>query len=106
MASLEGVKDMVKINPAVLLYFKNDECAPCLVLRPKVNELIESSFPKMELIIIDTVRQPEFAGEFQVYANPTLLVFFDGKEYIRRSRFVGIPALKSEISRLYKMIFI
>ena len=106
MASLEGVKDMVKIKPAVLLYFKNDKCAPCLVLRPKVNELIESSFPKMELIIIDTVQQPEFAGEFQVYANPTLLVFFDGKEYIRRSKFVGIPALKSEISRLYKMIFI
>ena len=105
MASLEEVKEKVSSNPALLVYFKNDNCAPCLVLRPKVQELIESTFPKIDLIIVDTVKQPEFAGEFHVYANPTLLVFFDGKEYIRKSKYVAISELKGEIGRLYQMAF-
>ena len=105
MVSAEELRGRVESEPAVLIYFKNDNCAPCLVLRPKVKELIDEFFPNIEMIVIDSVQQPEFAGEFQVYANPTLLVFFDGKEYLRKSKFVAIPQLKVEISRLYEMMF-
>lgn len=105
MASAQELRTRVQSEPAVLIYFKNDNCAPCLVLRPKVKELLDEFFPKVEMIVIDSVEHPEFAGEFQVYANPTLLAFFDGKEYIRKSKFVAIPQLRSEISRLYEMMF-
>lgn len=105
MINLLDVRSKVDSQPAVLIYFKNDNCAPCLVLRPKVRELLDESFPSVEMIVVDTVEQPEFAGEFHVFANPTLLVFFDGKEYIRKSKYVAIPELKAEISRLYDMIF-
>jgi len=101
----QELRDRVQTELAILIYFKNDNCAPCLVLRPKVKELMDESFPNIEMIVIDSVEQPEFAGEFQVYANPTLLVFFEGKEYIRKSKFVAIPELKAEISRLYEMMF-
>ena len=103
--SAQELRNRVQTEAAMLIYFKNDNCAPCIVLRPKVKELIDVSFPNIEMIVIDSIEQPEFAGEFQVYANPTLLVFFDGKEYIRKSKFVAIPQLKAEISRLYEMMF-
>ena len=105
MISLSDVRSKVDSQPAILVYFKNDNCAPCLVLRPKVKELLNETFPSIEMIVVDTVEQPEFAGEFHVFANPTLLVFFDGKEYIRKSKYVAIPELKDEISRLYDMMF-
>jgi thioredoxin 1 len=105
MINVADVRSKVDSQPAVLVYFKNDNCAPCLVLRPKVKELLDESFPIVEMIVVDTVEQPEFAGEFHVFANPTLLVFFDGKEYIRKSKYVAIPELKSEIGRLYDMMF-
>jgi len=105
MANVQEVKAKVESQPAVLVYFKNDNCAPCLVLRPKVRALLEGSFPKVEMIVVDTVEQPEFAGEFHVFSNPTLLVFFENKEYIRKSKYVAIPELKAEIGRLYDMIF-
>ena len=105
MIQAQELRDRVQSEQAILIYFKNDNCAPCLVLRPKVKELIDEFFPNIEMIVVDSLEQPEFAGEFQVYANPTLLVFFDGKEYIRKSKFVAIPQLKEEISRLYEMIF-
>ena len=76
-----------------------------MVLRPKVQELIEQEFPKIELVIVDSVEHPELAGEYHIFANPTLLVFFDGKEYIRKSKYVAIAELRTEISRLYTMMF-
>lgn len=88
-----------------MLYFKNDQCGPCKVLRPKVQELIETKFPKLELIVVDSIQNPALSGEFQVFANPTLLVFFDGKEYIRKSKYVSIGELETEIGRLYAMMF-
>ena len=105
MIQAQELRERVQSEPAMLIYFKNDNCAPCLVLRPKVKELIDEFFPNIKMIVVDSVEQPEFAGEFQVYANPTLLVFFDGKEYIRKSKFVAIPELKAEIGRLYEMMF-
>ena len=105
MIEVRELRKQVQSESAILIYFKNDNCAPCLVLRPKVRKLLDQAFPKLEMIVIDTVDQPEFAGEFQVYANPTLLVFFDGKEYIRKSKFVAISELEGEIGRLYEMIF-
>ena len=97
--------ELITKEPAVLVYFKNDHCGPCLALRPKVQELIESEFPRLKFIVVDSVQQPELNGEFQVFANPTLLVFFDGKEYIRKSKYVSIPELAAEIERLYRMMF-
>ena len=105
MIEARDLRKRVQSEQAILIYFKNDNCAPCLVLRPKVKELLDQTFPHINMVVIDSVVQPEFAGEFQVYANPTLLVFFDGKEYIRKSKFVAIPELKAEISRLYDMMF-
>lgn len=105
MLKVEEIKDKVQSSEAVLLYFKNDNCAPCHVLRPKIKELIDDHFPKFDMAFIDSVENPEFAGEFHVYANPTILVFFDGREYIRKSKYVAIPELKNEIDRLYGMKF-
>jgi thioredoxin len=105
MLNVAEIKTHLQSAPAVLVYFKNDNCAPCLVLRPKVKALLAAAFPKIEMLVVDTIARPEFAGEFQVYANPTLLVFFDGKECIRKSKFVAIPELKAEIGRLYGMMF-
>ena len=105
MAGNQNIKETISQEAAVLVYFKNDMCAPCMALRPKVEELISSKFPEMKFIVVDSVENPELNGEFQVFANPTLLVFFDGKEYIRKSKYVSIPELEAEIGRLYGMMF-
>lgn len=99
------ISSLIASEPAVLLYFKNDNCGPCLVLRPKIQELVERKFPKLKFIVVDSVEHPEINGEFGVFANPTILVFFDGREYIRKSKYVSITELESEILRLYLMRF-
>jgi thioredoxin-like negative regulator of GroEL len=101
----EELRQKVAGTPGIVVYFKNDRCAPCMALRPKVEELIIHQFPEMEFLIVDTVQQPLLAGEYNVFANPTILVFFEGKEYIRKSKYIGTSELEQEISRFYQMVF-
>jgi thiol-disulfide isomerase/thioredoxin len=99
------LRDKVNQSQGIVLYFKNDMCAPCLAIRTKVEELMTQKFPKMEFLIVDTVTDPLLSNEFKVFANPTILTFFEGKEYIRKSKYISIDGLGEEIERLYKMVF-
>lgn len=92
-------------EPAVLAYFSTDVCNVCKVLKPKVDELIRADFPEIKLLYIKSDQLPEVAAQNQVFAAPTILVFFTGREYIRKSRNIGISELKNEIERPYSMMF-
>ena len=103
--TVKELQDKIAQSRGVLVYFKNDKCAPCMALRPKVEELIKTQFPKMDFIMVDTVQEPLLAGEYNVFANPTLLAFFEGKEYIRKSKYIGVGELDQELSRIYDLVF-
>ncbi len=103
--SIEQVEKTVKENPATLVYFYNDNCAPCLSLRPKVIELVTEEFPKMELIFVNSGINPEIPANYQAFTNPTLIVFFEGREFRRESKYISIPQLSESIGRPYGMIF-
>ena len=103
--TVSEVRELIVQKQGVVLYFKNDKCGPCMVLRPKVESLIKEEFPKMNFQIVDIVDTPILASEYNVFANPTILVFFEGKEYIRKSKYIGTLELAQEISRIYKMVF-
>ena len=92
-------------EPALLAYFSTEICNVCKVLKPKVSELVQNEFPKIKLIYIKSDELPELAAQNQVFAAPTILVFFEGKEYIRKSRNIGISELQREIERPYSMFF-
>ncbi len=99
------LRNKVNQSQGIVLYFKNDMCSPCIAIRSKVEELITTKFPKIEFIIVDTVTGPLLSNEFSVFSNPTILTFFEGKEYIRKSKYISIDGLADEIERLYKMVF-
>lgn len=90
---------------AALFYFSHENCNVCKVLKPKVAEMIQANFPETGLFYIDINKSPVFAGQLRIFSVPTLLVFFDGKEYFRQSRNIGIEQLKDQMQRPYSMIF-
>lgn len=97
--------ELKESEPALLGYFSTESCNVCKVLKPKVAELIQSEFPKIKLVYVKSDILPEIAAQNQVFAAPTILVFFEGREYIRKSRNIGIGELHQEIQRPYSMIF-
>ncbi len=102
---LTDIQKYINGNQAVLLYFYNDSCAPCKVLRPKVQEMVETGFPEMKFMLINAEQFPATAASYGVFASPTIIVFFEAKEYIRESKNIAISELHDKIDRIYSMIF-
>ncbi len=96
----------VQENEAVLAYFSTTECNVCKVLKPKVAELFKEEFPAVKLVYIETNHIPEIAAQNRIFAVPTIVVYFEGREYIRKSRSFGIDELKNDVSRPYSMLFL
>lgn len=105
LSQLSQLQDAISKDEALIAYFYSDNCAPCISLRPKVKEMIENDYTKMNLYFINSEKHPEIRSNYGIFSNPTLLVFFDRKEYLRKSKYVSIPELKEGIQRLYDMMF-
>ncbi len=105
LKSSEEFNSLKNTEPAILVYFSNDQCNVCKSLKPKVEQMVKKEFPLMKMIYAQTDILPETAGQNRVFTIPTVLVFFDGKETIRKIRSFSIDELMGEISRPYSMIF-
>jgi len=103
--SLEDFNQITEIQDAVLLYFSHEQCNVCKVLKPKIAELVNNEFSNIGLYYSDTVLQPEIAGQNSIFTVPTLVVYFMGKESIRKSRNIGLDELRQALQRPYDMIF-
>jgi thioredoxin-like negative regulator of GroEL len=103
--SLNEFTEAVESNKAVLAYFSTETCSVCHVLKPKVEQMISRDFPQIKRYYIPSDQQPEVAAQNRIFTAPTMLVFFEGRETIRKSRTFGIEELKAEIQRPYSLLF-
>ena len=103
--SKQEVLKILKTEAAALVYFYNNNCAPCISLRPKVEELISESFPKMKLAFVNSEKYMDITASYNVFSNPTLIIFFEGREYRRESKYISISQLSESIERPYNLIF-
>ena len=92
-------------NDAVLAYFSTETCSVCHVLKPKVIEMVAEAFPKIKMVFIESDKLPELAAQYRVFTAPTVVVFFAGRETIRKSRAFGVDELRSEIQRPYSLFY-
>ncbi len=90
---------------AVCFYLSTPECNVCKVLKPKVLEMVENDFPKINFCYVDLNAAKEISGQLSIFSVPTILIYFEGKETIRVSRNVHLEELREQIERYYKMIF-
>ena len=103
--SLDKLEEVLNSEIAVLLYFNTISCSVGESLEPKVKNLLTTNFPKMSFYTIDLNFSPEVAAKHSAFVEPTILVFFEGKETIRKSRNIGLYELQIAIDRPYKLIF-
>lgn len=105
MQTLENIQNIIKDNVAVLLYFSSPTCNVCHALKPKLFEAVEESFENMKVVSIDISKNPDIAANFSVFSMPTVLVFLEEKEFLRKSRNMSVAQVVSEIQRPYKILF-
>ncbi len=103
--NLKALQELLNEKQGVLLYFSNDMCSVCRVLKPKVEELLSNQFPEMETRYIDIDKSPLLSGQYRVFTIPTILIYFDSKEQARLSRNISLHQLTEIIERPYSIIF-
>ena len=105
LTHLNELNELLHNEKGVLLYFYNDHCAPCLSLRPKVINLINTNFPKITLAFVNSEKYPDIPAYYGIFSNPALLLFIEGREYLRKSKYISERELRGNIDRLYSMAF-
>lgn len=101
----ENLHAFIEEREAAIIYFSTPQCNVCKVLKPKVIELLEQRFPRMQFKYIDSEALPKIAAAYSVFAVPTVLIFFDGHETLRFSRNLGLAQLEDAIARPYGLMF-
>lgn len=104
MQQIEDLKTIIDENLAVILYFSAPTCNVCHALKPKLFDAIEKNFDKFKIIEIDVSQEQEIAASFSVFAIPTLLVFLEGREFLRKTRHMSIDEVVREIKRPYDIM--
>ncbi|MCH9740497.1 MAG: thioredoxin family protein, partial [Epsilonproteobacteria bacterium] len=88
----------------VLLYFSGENCNVCHALRPKFKELFDESFPEVKQLYLDAHENAQIAAHFQLFSVPTMLVFLDGREFVREGRTVSMHQLRQQLQRPYDLM--
>jgi len=104
MQTIQMIENIIKENLAVMVYFSAPSCNVCHALKPKLLEAIEKNFDKFEIASVDISLSQDVSAHFGVFAIPTVLVFLDGKEFLRKSRHMSVDEVVREIKRPYDIM--
>lgn len=104
MQTLDSLNQTLHTHDAVMLYFSAPSCNVCHALKPKLTEAVMDNFPTFVIESIDISETPEIASHFSVFAIPTVLIFFQGREFLRKSRHMSVGEVVSEIERPYNLM--
>ena len=105
---IENKKQLDQIlnkNLGVLLYFSKTTCNVGEALEPKIIELLKNKYPKIPFYFVDMDKTPYIAAQYSVFVEPTIIVLFNKKETIRKSRIFSITELSKAIKRIYDIAF-
>ncbi|WP_068676283.1 thioredoxin family protein [Oceanobacillus sp. Castelsardo] len=103
LTSLDKVDTFIQSSELSFIYISKNNCSVCHGLLPQVQNLMKK-YPNITLghVNVDTVG--EIAGRFNIFTVPVLLLFVNGKEYIREARIVHMDLLEQKIDKIYKNV--
>ncbi len=103
--SIADFEQLKKTEKAFVLYITDGTCNVGESVTPKLEKLITEQFPKLPIYYTYTSEAPELSAQLSVFVIPTILVFFEGKLYIQKSRTFSLEELGQEIERYYRLVF-
>ena len=105
LTSIEEFENIKNNQKAFILCITDGTCSVGENIAPKLEKLIKDHFPKLKLYYSYTSDTPEISAQLSIFTVPTLLVYFDSKRYIQKSRTFSLQELATEIERYYTILF-
>lgn len=102
LTSLDTIEAFIRDHQLSFIYISRPTCGVCHAVLPQLREML-MQFPLIRLGRINAENVEEIAAKFLTFSVPSLLLFIDGKEYLRMDRFVYFEQLKEKINKIYEM---
>jgi len=99
----EALESFVQAHPIAAVYFSGPDCGVCHALRPRLEAMLAERFPELTLAEVDCGRLPETAAQNGVFSIPTLVVWLEGREFLRRARNISPGEVADALARPYAM---
>ncbi|MFK4426533.1 thioredoxin family protein [Bacillus sp. RC51] len=99
--TIEELATYIEGQQLVLLCIKTENCSVCDVMLKKVNCVLEN-YDYVEKVEILQQDMQEIAGRYAVFTGPTILLFHNGKEILRESRFISLENIERVLQLVKK----
>ena len=93
----KSFSEVIKGDTPVLVDFYADWCAPCRMMPPILKELKQRMGDDLNIIKIDTEKNPDVAIRYQVRGIPNLILFKNGQVLWQQAGVVPAAQLESVI---------
>lgn len=88
-----------------VVYFTAPDCAVCQALKPKVKAMLSQRFPRIAFAEVDCASTPDLAALQGIFSLPTLTLYIEGRETLRKVRAFGLGEVAGDLERPYSMLF-
>lgn len=105
MNKLEILEENINMGNPILIYFSSKDCSVCEVLKPKIEESILKNFPKFKLFEIKSDENRDITSSFGVFSSPSIIIYFDKKEFKRYARNMSVYTMLDDIKRPYSLMY-
>lgn len=95
--SIEEYNKMITSDTKVLIDYYAPWCAPCIKMKPMLEELTKEYEGKVTIIRLDISENKQLAKQLNVVEIPVLKIFVDGKETWSHNGFIGKEELKKQL---------
>ena len=99
LITMDEIDAFITSNQLAFLFLSRPNCSVCVSLLPQIETVMEN-YPTIKTAYINTEVIPEVAGRFSIFTVPVLILFYEGKEYLREARIVPISPFNEKINRI------
>ncbi|GAE82989.1 thioredoxin [Bacteroides reticulotermitis] len=98
---MEKFEDLIQSPTPVLVDFYAEWCGPCKAMKPILEEVKAAVGDKVRIVKIDVDERPALAGDYQIQAVPTFILFKNGEPVWRHSGVIQTNILKGVLAQHY-----
>ncbi|MCG6936729.1 MAG: thioredoxin family protein [Gammaproteobacteria bacterium] len=102
ITDIERLEEM-KSSGAVLILFGGKQCHVCQVLRPKLENMLQSHYPDMQAAYVDCETSADICAQHGVFSLPVVKVYIEGMQISEFARSFSVDQLRQSIYRSYTM---